>query len=136
MELRLHRDTCAPGFTLGKLYVDDDFLGYTCEDEDRQLESGGEKVYGKTAIPRGRYRVSRAYWSKFKVTVPHILDVPGFTGIYIHGGNNADDSFGCPLLGAVRTPDGVKDAKGVNQHLRDMIEMAEIAKEEVWITID
>lgn len=136
MELRLHRDLCAPGYTLGKLYVDDAFLGYTCEDADRTLETGGKKVYGKTAIPRGRYRVERRWWSRFSVTVPHLLDVPGFEGIYIHGGNDADDSLGCPLLGAQRTRDGVRDCAGVNHQLRAMVELAELNGEEVWITID
>lgn len=136
MELRLHRDLCAPGYTLGTLYVDGDFLGYTCEDADRWLEAGGRKVYGQTAIPRGRYRIERRWWARFSVTVPHLLDVPGFEDIYIHGGNDAGDSYGCPLLGAVRTADGVRDCHGVNQHLRAMVELAELKGEEVWITVD
>lgn len=136
MEWRLHRDLCAPGYTLGTLYVDGSFLGYTCEDEDRYLEAGGGKVYGKTAIPRGRYRVERRWWARFAVTVPHLLDVPGFEGIYIHGGNTAADSYGCPLLGAVRTTDGVRNSADVNRHLRAMLELAELNGEETWISID
>lgn len=136
MELRLHRDICAPGYTLGTLYADGDFLGYTCEDADRCLEAGGEKIHGETAIPRGRYKVERHWWARFGVTVPHILDVPGFDGVYIHGGNRASDSYGCPLLGAVRTSDGVRDCHDVNQHLRAMVELAEMSGEAVWITID
>jgi hypothetical protein len=115
--------------------IDDSFFGYTCEDFDRQLEIGGEKVYGQTAIPRGRYRVQLAYWKKFRVIVPHILDVPKFTGVYIHGGNRAIDSLGCPLLGETRTPDGVENCAGVNKRLRDMVEHCEENGEEVWITI-
>ena len=53
MILELKRD----GFiqpNLGKLFVDGKLLGQTLEDQDRHLEAGGEKIYGATAIPRGR----------------------------------------------------------------------------------
>jgi hypothetical protein len=135
MEIVTSRDVFTPEFTLWKMYVDDSFLGYTCEDFDRHLESGGEKVYGQTAIPRGRYRVHLAYWTKFRTIVPHIIDVPKFTGVYIHGGNRAIDTLGCPLLGGTRTQDGVANCAGVNNHLRDMVEHCEENGEEVWITI-
>ena len=39
---------------------------------------------------------------KFKKELPLILNVPNFSGVRFHGGNNENDSEGCPLLGMVR----------------------------------
>jgi hypothetical protein len=131
MELRLRREIFNPDFTLGKLYCDDSFVGYTCEDTERE----GEKVYGRTAIPRGRYRVEISHSSRFGKDMPIVLDVPGFTGVRIHGGNTAADTLGCPLLGAERTSNGVRNCAGVNAHLMDLLRAA-LAVGEVWLTID
>ena len=135
MKLRIRRDIFEPDFTLGSMYVDDDFLGYTCEDCDRRLESGGTKVHGETAIPRGKYRVVLSFSEKFRKYLPEVLGVPGFLGIRIHGGNDAADTLGCPLLGSERTDDGVKNCSGVNLHLVGLLEEAEHRKEECWLTV-
>ena len=126
----------------GKFYVDNLFFGETLEDTDRYLEAGGEKVYGDTAIPRGRYRVSLTYSPHFKRILPEIHDVPGFASIRIHGGNHAgpvtdadDDTLGCPLLGQTRTPTGIANCKGVNDRLYVTLQAAEQREEEVWIEI-
>jgi hypothetical protein len=43
----------------GKFFVDKLFFGETLEDTDQYLEvPGTEKVYGDSAIPRGRYKVT------------------------------------------------------------------------------
>lgn len=120
---------------LGKLFVDGKLLGQTLEDMDRHLEAGGEKVYGETAIPRGRYRVQLSYSQRFKRIMPEVLDVPGFTGIRIHGGNDAEDTHGCILLGAVRTKTGVAQCGGVNQRLINLLEAAEIRGEEIYLEV-
>ena len=57
------------------------------------------KVYGKTAIPTGRYDACSYYWPKFNCYVVQLLRVPGFTGILMHNGMTADNSEGCILLG-------------------------------------
>lgn len=134
MILELKRD----GFiqpNLGKLFVDGKLLGQTLEDMDRHLEDGGEKIYGETAIPRGGYKVQLSYSQRFKRIMPEVLDVPGFTGIRIHGGNKTEDTHGCPLLGAVRTTAGVAQCGGVNQRLINLIEAAEIRGEEIYLEI-
>ena len=81
--------------TIGKLYVDGEFFCYTLEDE---LRKEGVKVFGKTAIQDGEYRVVVSLSNRFKRMMPAILDVPMFTGIRIHGGNTAKDTHGCPLV--------------------------------------
>ena len=89
-------------FTPGQLYASGLRVGYTCEDEDRNLENGKEaKIYGRTAIPRGTYPLEVSYSHRFHKLLPAVLDVPGYAGIRIHGGNRAEDSRGCILVGSV-----------------------------------
>lgn len=57
------------------------------------------KVPRLTAIPAGLYRVRMTYSGRFKRWLPEILDVPQFTAIRLHGGNDADDTEGCILVG-------------------------------------
>ncbi len=134
MILELKRDGYITPNT-GKFFVDGKLLGQTLEDMDRHLEDGGEKIYGETAIPRGRYRVQLSYSQRFKRIMPEVLEVPGFTGIRIHGGNTEEDTHGCPLLGAVRTQTGVAQCGGVNQRLINLLEAAEIRGEEIYLEV-
>lgn len=108
-----------PGFTHGRLSLEEcGFFCWTLEDEDRGVTQDmpiekikAIKVYGKTAIPKGRYpvelRVSPKYkdrpWAKpFGGLIPYILNVPGFDGVAMHVGNTVEDTDGCPLLGMVQ----------------------------------
>lgn len=123
--------------TLGTMLIDGLMLGHTLEDTDRRLEDVGiaAKVKGKTAIPRGRYEVVMTYSNRFHRMMPEVLQVPGFVAIRIHGGNVPEDTEGCPLLGAVREGDTVRDCPGVNALLRRRIEIAERRKERVWLEV-
>jgi hypothetical protein len=136
MKLRLLRDTFGEAYTLGKLYVDGVYFGYTCEDKDRRLEDGGVKIKNATAIPRGRYRVRLSFSNRFQKLMPEVLDVPQFSGIRIHGGNTHHDTEGCPLLGLVRTADGVANCAGRNKTLIERLEDEEEARRESWITVE
>ena len=62
-------------------------------------EEGEGKIYGKTAIPCGRYKVIVNLSRKLKRRLPLLLDVPGFEGIRIHGGKNETHTEGCILVG-------------------------------------
>lgn len=106
MELTLKRIAKKDTYTIGKLYVDGEYFCDTLEDKDRGLTSDMSledikkvKVYGQTAIPLGRYRVTMNMSSRFKKVMPLLLYVPGFDGIRIHSGNTAADTQGCILLG-------------------------------------
>ena len=107
------RDT----YTIGKMYVDGKYVCDTIEDKDRGLsdsmtveEVKAKKVYGKTAIPTGTYKVwmtmesakfgkQQFYKDVCKGRLPRLGGVKGFEGILIHCGNTADDSLGCILVG-------------------------------------
>lgn len=95
LELKRVKYNTNPRNTIGHLYIDGKFFCYTLEDEIRM---DGVKVYGKTAIPTGIYKVVVDMSNRFKRLMPRILDVPMFKGIRIHGGNTEEDSHGCPLV--------------------------------------
>ena len=132
----LKRDVCAPGFTLGRLFVEGKMYGFTAEDEDRKLEENpAAKIAKRTAIPRGLYRLTLSYSNRFKKVMPLIKDVPGFDGVRIHGGNDQYDTEGCPLLGKTRTAVGVMHCAEVNAALIEFIRQAEDQGDAVWIEV-
>lgn len=93
-------------FTPGVLYSSGVKFCVTCEDEDRFLEKGAAKVRGKTAIPRGKYKVE-LYNSPKHGLVPILRNVPGYDFVEMHGGNKDEDSLGCILCGQVCTSTGI-----------------------------
>jgi len=141
-ELFNHGENGVEGFSLGSWYSNGTRTAYTLEDEDRHLElPGTEKVYGQTAIPRGRYRIVVDKSARFSakaghdVYLPHILDVPGYEGIRVHGGNRATDVLGCIAVGFARTKDGVANCTPAVQRIIDLIEQDADQGIDSWITI-
>lgn len=136
MNIEIIRDDETPmSRNYGKLFVEGKYFCETLEDQDRYLENDGVKVDGDTAIPRGRYRVTRTMSQRFGRVIPLVNDVPGFTGVRLHGGNTEADTHGCPLLGAVRNSTGIANCKGVNDRLDNAIEAALNAGDEVWLEV-
>jgi hypothetical protein len=90
--------------TLGLLFVDGKFECYILEDERREV-----KVAGETRIPAGRYQLMlrkhggmhTRYQQRFDFHggMVEIVDVPGFTDVLFHIGNDGDDTAGCLLCG-------------------------------------
>ncbi len=96
MELKVGRYKSKNGVTLGELWLNGKLFCYTLEDEIRPLLS---KIWGKTAIPAGKYNVACTYSNKFQKYMPEVLNVPGFKGVRIHSGNTITDTLGCLLVG-------------------------------------
>ena len=106
MRLELRRIAKKPTYTIGKLYINEEYFCDTIEDTDRGLNSymsleevKAKKVKGKTAIPTDTYRVKITYSPRFKKDMPLIENVVGFDGIRIHSGNTAEDTEGCIIVG-------------------------------------
>lgn len=98
--MQLIRESFTDTSTEGKLFVNGTFECYTLEDYDREIEKGNEKVYGKTAIPRGIYNIDITFSNHFKKRLPLLINVPNFEGIRIHAGNTSEDTEGCILVGS------------------------------------
>ena len=124
-------------FTPGRMYVNGLHFGYTCEDEDRFLETVGikEKVHGRTAISRGTFPLEVTFSNRFQRELPYVAGVLGFEGIRIHGGNRAEDSLGCILLGQVRTATGIAQCANTVNRLVAMIKAAEEKRELSWLEV-
>jgi|TARA_R110000787_G_scaffold261836_1_gene367175 hypothetical protein len=106
MNIKLIRYSDGGDSTLGLIFIDDYFNGYTLEDEARKV-----KVAGETRIPPGSYEIkfraepaskmNQRYQNKYAWFKWHLWlqDVPGFEWIYIHQGTNDEHTDGCILVG-------------------------------------
>lgn len=132
MELLLKRVQLDPDVTIGELYVNGRFESFTVEDTVRP---DGEKVYGKTAIPYGTYKIVITMSNRFKRLLPLLLNVPNFDGIRIHPGNTAADTDGCILPGADRLAKGVGKSRLAFDLLFGKLQAAESRCEQITIDI-
>lgn len=135
MNILVTRHTYTDKSTIGSLYFEEVFSCFTLEDKDRVLEEDGVKVQNETAIPRGTYPVTIDHSPHFGRDLPHILNVPEFTGIRIHPGNAPKDTDGCILVGLTCTADFVGDSVKAFGPLFDRIQQALTAGEAVTITV-
>lgn len=138
MKLKLVRTYKGPSYTIGHLYINGKFFCDTLEDIDRHLTSDMSlaeikkiKVYGKTAIPTGVYKVDMNTVSpKFKTRswakvcrgkIPRLIDVPGFEGVLIHVGNVPEDTLGCILVGENKVKGKVINSTATFNRLYDIL---------------
>lgn len=91
-DLILQRYIFGKTATIGGFYIDGEPFCWSLEDTVRKT-----KLYGKTAIPSGRYQIVPHEWKG--IIVPKLLKVPFFEGILIHPGNDDMDTEGCILTG-------------------------------------
>lgn len=106
MRLMIDRAWKKADYTISRFFVNDERWCEALEDTDRGLASSmpisevkAKKVYGKTAIPSGKYQVTLTYSPKFRKYLPLVNDVKCFSGIRFHAGNTNRDTEGCILLG-------------------------------------
>lgn len=118
--------------SLGIMKLKSTFACLTLEDTARAL---GVKVYGKTAIPEGRFRVIIDQSVRFNRRMPHVLDVPGFSGIRIHAGNTDKDTEGCILVGFARDGDKIYESARAFEYVFKAIDEAIMRGEEVWLEV-
>ena len=155
MELRLERIALRSEYTIGKLYVDGEYVCDTIEDTVRDLDKDGKfangevKIPGKTAIPYGRYEItmkvkspkysnfSKYSWAKkYDGYLPRLLNVPHFYGVLIHVGNSALDSEACVLVGENKVVGKVINSVNTFRRLMDdYLVPAKKKNENIVITI-
>lgn len=115
MKLTLKRIALKPTYTIGKLYIDDNYFCDTLEDtvrdinKDGKFDNGEKKIKGKTAIPYGTYEITtnivsqrfkNRVWAKpYGGKIPRLINVPSFDGVLLHPGSSAEDTSGCLLVG-------------------------------------
>ena len=157
MEIVLNRLYKKDDYTIGKLYLNGEYFCDTLEDKVRDLNKDGDlndvgegKVYGKTAIPYGRYEitldVTSPKFSKYEFyretcggKVPRLLNVPHFEGILIHvadGHKGADLLSGCIGVGYNLIKGGLLNGKQVFCDLYRELASANERGEQIWITIE
>ena len=155
MELTLKRIALRSEYTIGKLYVDGEYVCDTIEDTVRDLDKDGKfangevKIPGKTAIPYGRYEItmkvkspkysnfSKYSWAKkYDGYLPRLLNVPHFDGVLIHVGNSALDSEACVLVGENKVVGKVINSVNTFRRLMDnYLVPAKKRNENIVITI-
>ena len=153
MELKLKRIALRDTYTIGRLYVDNHYFCDTCEDRVRDYNKDGDlndpneqKVYGKTAIPYGRYEITmkvqspkysqRASYAWCKGYLPRLLNVPHFDGILIHSGNDETHSYGCLCVGENKIKGKVINSMETLKRLYRLLKSASDMGEKIWITIE
>lgn len=140
MRLKMVRKHLGNEFTEGKLFIGDGFECYTVEDTDRKLEKLGceAKVQDKTCIPRGLYKVTISFSTRFKKHLIEVLNVPCFKGIRIHSGNSSKDTEGCIIVGKSNARDDdnwVSESKVAYEALHKKVKQALSAGEEVFLEV-
>ena len=102
--LRIIREEFTSQTTVGKMFIDGQFFGYTLEDTVRAF---GIKVKGHTALPAYQYQVKLNFSPKHKRIMTLIYNQSDgsvnamgiqFNGIRFHGGNRHSDTEGCILI--------------------------------------
>ena len=153
MELKLKRRYKAETYTIGDMFVEEEWFCNTLEDKDRGLKSSMSheeinkiKVYAVTAIPAGRYVVTmdvvspkynRVKWYKdnFGGRMPRLENVKGFSGILIHPGTTAVDSAGCIIVGLNKIKGNVLESRSTFQKLWKVLEQARKAGKTIYLTV-
>ena len=155
MELILKRIALRSEYTIGKLYVDGEYVCDTIEDTVRDLDKDGKfangevKILGKTAIPYGRYEItmkvkspkysnfSKYSWAKkYDGYLPRLLNVSQFDGVLMHVGNSALDSEGCIIVGENKVVGKVINSVNTFRRLMDeYLVPAKKRSENIVITI-
>lgn len=142
MEITLDRAWKKDGYTISRLFINGERICEALEDTDRGLKQSMSleeikklKIYGKTAIPSGRYKVVMSYSPKFKKVLPEVLDVKGYSGIRIHRGNTAKDTLGCVLPGLNQRKGTVLYSTKWTNVIISEISSAIKRGEEVWLNI-
>ena len=157
MEILVYRKWPKAGYTIGRLFIDGQLVSNTLEDEDRGLSDAmdertirNRKVYGKTAIPRGRYTIDmdtvspkfskkKFYMDVCQGKLPRLKNVKGFEGILLHvadGPKGADLLEGCIGVGMNRIKGQLCEGKDIFTKIYRLMKEAHDRGEHIYITVE
>ena len=153
MNILIKRTYKNPDYTIGDLYINDEWFCNTLEDTDRGLKKEDSlsyilkyKRYSNIAIPKGTYeldldQVSPKFskvdkYKSIQGKLPRLKDVPGFEGILIHIGNTTKDTEGCILVGKNKLKGRVCQSTDTFFKLYKLLQDAENNGENLVITIE
>jgi len=131
MRIKVERFALKKTYTVSRMLIDGEQFCDVLEDTVRK---DGVKVWGETAIPEGVYKMRLSFSQRFQRILPEILNVPNFTGIRIHGGNTAEDSHGCLLLGINEVKGKVLKSQIMLAKLIVMLQNTGLSEFEIEIT--
>lgn len=150
MEILVKAIKRIPSRTTSDMSIDGEFFGHVVEDTVREHDTDNDgdidaadvkrfKVNKETAIPAGRYQVIFEDSPAFGPDTLTLLDVPGFSFIRIHSGNDETHSEGCLIVG-FRLTDAGTIVPGTTHPavaaLKKRVKAAFAANDDVWITLD
>lgn len=137
------RPTIAMRTTFGEIAMQDgNKLCDTLEDCVREVEGepvASWKIYGETAIPAGRYQIVFVDSPHFGKDTLHLVDVPGFSDVHIHGGMSDKDTKACIIVGdrideEAQTISGAK-LRGVLDRVKTTVRYWMAQGDSVWLTV-
>jgi hypothetical protein len=133
MKLLLIRRKPEADYMLGDMSIDGKPFCFTLEDIPRAV-----KVYGETCIPAGTYNINMTYSPHFGRVMPLLENVPNYSGVRIHSGNDAHDTEGCILVGlatAINTNKQLQKSRAAFDLLMPILDKAFDEHDPVTITI-
>nr|DAI26952.1 MAG TPA: Protein of unknown function (DUF2778) [Caudoviricetes sp.] len=143
MELNVKRIARKDGYTIGRLFINNEYFCDTLEDTDRGLKDTmqvneilAKKVKAQTAIPTGKYDVILTFSPRFKRVLPLLLSVKAYEGVRVHAGNTNKDTEGCLLVGENKAKGQVINSRATLEKLMSILLECEKRKEKVTILIE
>lgn len=157
MEILVYRKWPKAGYCIGRMYIDGQLICNSLEDTDRGLSDAmdestirSRKIYGKTAIPRGRYTIDMEtvspkfskkefYMEVCQGKLPRLKNVKGFEGILLHvadGPKGADLLEGCIGIGLNKKVGQLCDGKETFKKVYALMKEAHDRGEIIYITIE
>ena len=152
MNIEVKRIFNCSTYCISHIYIDGKYICDGIEDTDRMLDDDmseeyikSKKVYGKTAIPTGKYKMiinmvspkfskNKYYMKLCNGKLPRLYYVKGFSGILWHKGNTANDSAGCLILGYNKIKGKVIDSQKAFETVYHMLDVANRIGENIWVT--
>lgn len=153
MKVTLKRIAKKDKYTIGKVYIDDQYICDSIEDKDRGLTDSMSldqikkiKVKDQTAIPSGTYDITmnvqspsfvkKQYYKQYcNGKLPRILNVKGFDGILLHRGTDQNSSSGCIILGYNTIVGKVTNSQKAFEIVYTKLKAASNKGEKITITI-